>query len=240
MEDSALVTTAQKLAGLLLTVACWIWARNVQWSGAWAFVIVWCAPLLTYPIALVGRKALHARPTIRRAEWLNIWVHYAMTISLGAGIFSAFRLVQIRPGVPIPIPLEVSLALAIVTGIATFLTVLNLAVRGCGAPFAVKLSNRLATDWMYAWTRNPMLLCTLIWLFSMGLMCRSLWILVWLALIVSPGWIFFVAWYEECELHIRFGDAFEEYRARTPFLWPRQPPPSRLARDRGSEHLRPV
>jgi len=129
--------------------------------------------------------------------------------------------------------------LSVVTGVATLLTVLNLAPRGLGAPFAVKLSSRLATDWMYSWTRNPMLLCTLAWLFSLGLMYRSLWMIAWLAVSVSPGWIFFVAWYEERELQIRFGAAYDEYRARTPFLWPScRPRPARLARHK-EEDRRP-
>jgi len=224
-----LLATTAKVAGLLVTVACWMWARNAQWSDAWAMVIIWCAPLFAYPIALAGRRALDAQPTIRRAEWMNILVHYATMIALGVGIFSAFRLVPKRPGIPIPVPHQVSLALAIVTGAVTFLTVLNLAVRGLGAPFAVKLSSRLATDWMYAWTRNPMLLCSLTLLFSVALMYRSLWIVVWLAVSVSPGWIFLVAWYEERELQIRFGAGYEEYRARTPFLWPRKPRAAKLA-----------
>lgn len=227
---SPLPATIAKIAGLLVTVACWMWASNAQLSDAWAMVVVWCAPLFAYPITLAGRRALDAQPTVRRAEWTNILVHYAIGTSLGVGIFSAFRLVAKRPGIPIPVPPQVSLALAIVTGAAAFLTVLNLAIRGLGAPFAVRLSSRLATDWMYAWTRNPMVLCSLAWLFSLGLMCRSLWILVWMAVSLSPGLIFFVAWYEKRELQIRFGAGYEEYRQRTPFLWPRRP-----RRDSGSE-----
>ena len=117
------------------------------------------------------------------------------------------------------------MALVILTGFAAFLTVLNLTVRGLGAPFAVKLSSKLATGWMYAWTRNPMLLCSLAWLFSLGLWYRSLRVIVWLAVSVSPGWIFFVKVYEERELQIRFGPGYEEYRRRTPLLWPRKPRP---------------
>jgi protein-S-isoprenylcysteine O-methyltransferase Ste14 len=112
-----------------------------------------------------------------------------------------------------------------VTGFAAFLTVLNLAVRGLGAPFAVKLSSRLATDWTYGWTRNPMLLCSLAWLFSLALWYRSIWLIVWFAVSVAPGWIFFVKRYEERELQIRFGASYEEYKARTPLLWPRRPRP---------------
>jgi protein-S-isoprenylcysteine O-methyltransferase Ste14 len=155
-------------------------------------------------------------------QWVTVLAHYATMIALGAGIFRAFRLAKEWPGAEM-VPQKLSLALVILTSIANSLTVLNLAWRGLGAPFAVKLSSRLATDWMYRWTRNPMVLCTLLWLFSLGLMYRSLWIVVWLAVSVTPGWIFFVRRYEERELQIRFGDSYEEYRARTPFLWPRKP-----------------
>ena len=109
------------------------------------------------------------------------------------------------------------------TGFATLLTVVNLALGGLGASFAAKLSSRLATDWMYAWTRNPMLLCTLALLLSVGFRYRSVWFVLWVILIVSPGWIFFVNIYEERELEIRFGAPCVDYRLRTPLLWPRKP-----------------
>ena len=175
-----MLATVVKLGGLALTLACWRWAGGGQRSDAWNAAIIWCAPLFAYPISIVGRRALDAHPVIRRAEWTTILVHYAMMISLGAGIFPAFRLARKSPGIQIPLPPRIGLALVILTGFAAFLTVLNLAVRGLGAPFAVKLSSKLATGWTYAWTRNPMLLCSLAWLFSLGLWYRSF----------SPGWIF--------------------------------------------------
>ncbi len=104
-----------------------------------------------------------------------------------------------------------------------FLSVVNLALRGLGAPFAVKISSRLATDWMYSWTRNPMVLCTLAWMIAGALMFRSVWLMAWLAVSATPGWLFFVKRYEERELEIRFGAAYLQYKARTPFLWPRRP-----------------
>jgi len=78
---------------------------------------------------------------------------------------------------------------------------------------------------MYGWTRNPMLLCTLLCLLSWGLWYRSLWFVVWAGVSVSPGWIFLVKLYEERELEIRFGEGYGRYRAQTPFLWPRRPHP---------------
>jgi protein-S-isoprenylcysteine O-methyltransferase Ste14 len=87
----------------------------------------------------------------------------------------------------------------------------------------VRLSGRLATDWMYAWTRNPMLLCTLAWFACLGIWHQSTWFLALLAVSVTPGWIFFVRVYEERELELRFGRSYLEYRQRVPFLWPRVP-----------------
>lgn len=211
-----------KAVGLGAVVWIWLWSRNAQWAELWSIVVIWCAPLLTFPIALIGRRALNGVDR-SRAEWTTMVVHYATMIVLGVAIFRALRLVAQSPGVRIPIPEPVGLALTIVTGFATFLTVVNLALRGWGAPFAAKLSSRLATDWTYAWTRNPMLLCSLVWLSSFGLRYRSLWFLLWMAISVSPAWIFFVKIYEERELTIRFGSEYQQYRARTPFLWPRKP-----------------
>lgn len=211
-----------KIAGLALTVGCWLWARNIQHSEALNLALIWCAPLLQFPITLVGQRYLGKQSVTSQAEWASIFTHYAMMIALGVGIFPAIRLVQHRPGT-LPIPYLIGNALVWFTGAATALTVLNLAIRGLGAPFAAKLSTRLATDWMYAWTRNPMLLCTLALLLSVGLRYRSIWFVVWVILIVSPGWIFFVKVYEERELQIRFGDSYLKYKARTPMLLPRRP-----------------
>ncbi len=89
-------------------------------------------------------------------------------------------------------------------------------------PFAIALSRRLALDWLYAWTRNPMVLGTLFALVSMGLMFRSLFLVLW-ALLVASALIFMLKVYEERELELRFGDSYLEYKRRTPFLWPRKP-----------------
>jgi protein-S-isoprenylcysteine O-methyltransferase Ste14 len=143
-----------------------------------------------------------------------------MMIALGNALFPALRDLLNTPTISLPVLRQVVRAIVLLTGFATFLTVLNLALRGFGAPFAVKLSSRLATDWMYAWIRNPMLLCTLAWFVCLGIWHRSAWFIALLAVSVTPGWIYFVKVYEERELEIRFGTAYEEYRARTPFLFP--------------------
>jgi protein-S-isoprenylcysteine O-methyltransferase Ste14 len=184
-------------------------------------VQIWVGPLLAFPVTRLGRKALESDPRPERAEGVNVVVHYAMMIVLGCSLFPAVRAILNLPTITLPVLRHLAGGLVGLTGVATFLTVLNLAIRGLGAPFAVKLSTRLATDWMYARTRNPMVLCTLAWFLCLGVWHQSARFILLLALSVVPGWLYFVKVYEERELEIRFGAAYGEYRARTPFLWPR-------------------
>ena len=210
-----------RLAGLALTVACWFWASRARLGEAGTMALVWVTPLLAFPIARWGRRRLDAYPTPRRVKWITVLVHYGMGIALGSSMFAALGALFQRPTLEAPVLGEAVRVLVLLTGLATFLTVLNLAVRGLGAPFAVKLSRHLATDWMYARTRNPMIFCTLAWFLCLGIRHQSAWFVVYLAVSIAPGLLYFVRVYEERELGFRFGPAYAEYRARTPFFWPR-------------------
>lgn len=110
-----------------------------------------------------------------------------------------------------------------VGGIFLLLVVLNLAVKGLGAPFAVAQTRLVAVEWMYAWTRNPMVLSGLAFLLGLGLWLQSALFLVWLIIVVCPVFFLFLKVYEERELEIRFGESYLEYKARTPMLFPRKP-----------------
>ena len=99
-------------------------------------------------------------------------------------------------GLTLPVPRRVGVGLVVVTSALALLTVLTLAVRGLGAPFAIALSRRLATDWLYAWTRNPMVLATLAWLVAIGLYLRSALFVLWVVGLVAPAWIAFLKVYE--------------------------------------------
>lgn len=105
------------------------------------------------------------------------------------------------------------------------LTVLNLALGGLGAPFAVALSQRLAVNGLYAWTRNPMVLSTIAFLISVGLWLQSMLFILWMIVLVIPAWLYLLRVFEERELEIRFGASYLAYKARTPMLWPRRPAP---------------
>jgi len=214
---------AAKLAGLVAVVTVFAWALNGERGPAWNMALIYGGPLLAIPLAAAGRRALDARPSVRRAEWITIPVHYGVGTALGSGLLAGLPLLIARPAISRPGVREVVLVLVYATGAAVLLSVLNLAIRGLGAPFVVKLSSRLATDRMYAWTRNPMVLATLSWFLSLVIWRQSAWGVVWLAGSFAPALLFFVRVYEERELQIRFGPSYDEYRARTPFLWPRSP-----------------
>jgi protein-S-isoprenylcysteine O-methyltransferase Ste14 len=142
---------------------------------------------------------------------------------LGAAIIRAVTTHQDWPGWTLPIPAEIGWLLVIVTGAAVAVTVANLALKGLGAPFAIALSRRLAVDWLYAWTRNPMVLAVLAFLLSLGIWFRSTLFVSWVLVLVTPAWLVFVKMYEERELEIRFGPPYLEYKSKTPMLFPRRP-----------------
>jgi protein-S-isoprenylcysteine O-methyltransferase Ste14 len=106
---------------------------------------------------------------------------------------------------------------------AVLLTMVNLALKGLGAPFAIALSKKLAADWMYAWTRNPMVLAVLALLLSLGVWFQSALFVLWALFIFTPALLVFVKVYEERELDIRFGASYLEYKSKTPMLFPRKP-----------------
>jgi protein-S-isoprenylcysteine O-methyltransferase Ste14 len=115
------------------------------------------------------------------------------------------------------------LALTILTGAAFLLTVANLALKGFGAPFFIALSRKLAADWLYARTSNPMVLAGVAFLLSLGIWFQSLLFDLWVLILFAPALHVFVRAFEERELEIRFGAPHLEYKSRTPMLFPRRP-----------------
>lgn len=201
----------------------WYWAAKTPFSSEMDLAWIAGGIFLVYPTVWLGRKALDAQPTIQHATWVTTLVHFVLMLLLGAAIIRAVISHQSWMGWALPIPASIGLLLVRITGIFTTLTVVNLAWRGLGAPFAVALSKKLAIDWMYAWTRNPMVLGTLLFLTALGIWFQSALFVLWSLLWVTPAWLWFVKVYEERELEIRFGERYLEYKARTPMLLPRKP-----------------
>lgn len=212
-----------RIAGFALPLAVWWWTIDRSFGQPVSPFIAVAGVLVGLPVVWIGRKLLDAQPTVERTVWVTTVVHYVLMILLGAAVIEATQLAQARPGWLIPLPAELGLVLMVVAGIVLLLTVMNLALRGLGAPFAIALSRRLAAGGLYAWTRNPMVLGGLVFLVAVGLWLRSLWFVLWAVGLVASAVLVFLKVYEERELEIRFGAPYLEYKAKTPMLWPRRP-----------------
>ena len=179
--------------------------------------------LLVFPVVWLGRKILDRHPTTSGVVWITTFVQFAVGNLLGLSAIRAATTHRDWPDWALPVPTEIGFLLTLVTGAAVLLTVANLALKGFGAPFFIVLSRKLAADWMYAWTRNPMVLAVLAFLLSLGIWFQLVLFVLWVLILFAPALLFFVKVYEERELELRFGASYLEYKSRTPMLFPRRP-----------------
>jgi protein-S-isoprenylcysteine O-methyltransferase Ste14 len=209
----------------LLVLICFLlkWGLNLPLSNLQNLSIIVGGVILVFPVVWVGRKLLDKQPTITRAVWVTTFVHFALGFTFGVPIIRAVATHQDSTGWALPVPSEIGLALVIITGAAFLLTVVTLALKGFGAPFFIALSRKLAADWLYSWTRNPMVLAVLAFFLSLGIWFQSGLFLLWVVILFAPALLVFVKVYEERELEIRFGASYLEYKSRTPMLFPRRP-----------------
>jgi hypothetical protein len=158
-----------RVALLAFVWLLWWWALNARLSPFTNLSIIVGGMSLVFPLVWFGRKILDRRQTPGWADWITTFVHVALGFLLGVPIVRALSTHQDWPGPVLPVPSGIGLALVIITGAASLLTVLNLALKGLGAPFFIALSRKVAADWLYAWTRNPMALASLAFLVSLGI-----------------------------------------------------------------------
>jgi protein-S-isoprenylcysteine O-methyltransferase Ste14 len=212
-----------RFALMALIWLVWSWALNASLSNAMNLSIIVGGVLLVFPLVWLGRKILDRRLTASGVAWITTFVHFTSGILFGVAIIRAVITHQDWFGWVLPIPSEIGLLLVITTGAACLLTLVNLALKGFGAPFFIAFSLKLATDWLYAWTRNPMVLAALALLLSLGIWFQSVLFVLWVLILVIPALLFFVKVYEERELEFRFGASYLEYKSKTPMLFPRKP-----------------
>ncbi len=223
MEANRRLSGWISLMGFILCILVWRWQLGQVFPLGITLAILLGGVALVYLLAWIGRGWLDAQPTESHAMWVNTWMHFGFILALGCANFQAVKTIPGWKVWPIPFPELPALILVILTSAATTLAVVNLALKGLGAPFAVALSRRVAIDWFYAWTRNPMVLSVIATLLAFGLYVHSSIFLLWTLVLAGPAWCFMLKMYEERELEIRFGAAYLEYKRRTPFLWPRNP-----------------
>ena len=95
-----------------------------------------------------------------------------------------------------------------------------LRAQGNGAN-AFRLTDRIVETDIYQRTRNPMSLGYYLWSLSLGLISGSAFVTVVVLLGFIPAHIFFLKYFEEFELELRFGSSYRQYKEKVPFLIPR-------------------
>jgi protein-S-isoprenylcysteine O-methyltransferase Ste14 len=208
---------------LVLIWLIWLWMLNITIPKVLNLSIIVGGVLLTFPLVWLGRKILDRHPTEGHAVWTTMFVHFGLGFTFGVPLVRAMATYQDWRGWILPVPDEIGLVLVIITSAAFLLTVVNLALKGFGAPFFIALSRKLAAECLYSRTRNPMAIAGLSLFVSFGIWFQSALFVLWVLIVLAPAYIFFVKVYEERELEIRFGASYREYKSRTPNFFPGKP-----------------
>jgi protein-S-isoprenylcysteine O-methyltransferase Ste14 len=91
---------------------------------------------------------------------------------------------------------------------------------GRGTPVPLMATRHLIVRKPYSYCRNPMALGSILLYLGVATLIGSIsalvLVLVWAVLLLA-----YIRFLEEKEMELRFGDAYREYRKRTPFIIPR-------------------
>ena len=79
----------------------------------------------------------------------------------------------------------------------------------------------MVNGYVYKLTRNPMSLGFYLGCLALGFLSGSTYFALWLLIEIIPAHIFYIKFFEERELELRFGNPYLEYRKKVPFLIPR-------------------
>lgn len=102
-----------------------------------------------------------------------------------------------------------------------FLAITNKLLRALGSGAnAFRLTKRIVAEDVYKRTRNPMSLGYYLFTLAVGLASGSTFITLVVLLGFIPAHLFFLRFFEELELELRFGESYLEYKRSVPFLIP--------------------
>jgi protein-S-isoprenylcysteine O-methyltransferase Ste14 len=103
-----------------------------------------------------------------------------------------------------------------------FLGVSNKLLRALGnGANAFRLTQKIVQTDIYKYTRNPMSLGYYLWTLSLSFIFGSKLAMLVVLLGFIPAHIFFLKYFEELELELRFGEAYRQYKQKVPFLIPK-------------------
>lgn len=201
----------------------WLWLATLPYEPARSLGIAIGGILGLVPIVATGRWCLNASPDIERANRVTTILHYLFALGLVSATIEATKVSQNNTRWLISIPAWLGFTLMVLFGLVLLLTGLSLSLKGLGLPFAGSYTRLVVTDWVYAWTRNPIIIAALAFLLSLGIWLQSALFILWVLVCVVPVVYVYIRIYEERELEIRFGTAYLRYKERTPRFFPRKP-----------------
>jgi protein-S-isoprenylcysteine O-methyltransferase Ste14 len=124
------------------------------------------------------------------------------------------------PSIPFPTISKAVGVILMLIGIGlAILAPVSLLESGEGLPLFV-LTKKLDDNFLYKRTRNPMMLGFFLMVVGIGLLVGSSFFTLWSLLAFIPAIIFWLKFFEEHELEMRFGQSYREYKQRVPFLIP--------------------
>jgi len=219
------VRSVINVVGIVVFASLVFYLASHQMAQPAETAIVFSGMIWIYPLSALGRWVLDRGRGVEHAKLVTTVVHYLAFWPLGSAVLLACRwaLEGWGPRLPAFGGLLQGAGWTLVVGGAALAaaSIASLLVGGLGAPWAIALSRRLASRWLYRYTRNPMVLGALLQLLGLALGLRSAFLLAWTAVVFFPAAVYFLKIYEERELEHRFGASYLEYKVKTPFLMPR-------------------
>jgi protein-S-isoprenylcysteine O-methyltransferase Ste14 len=102
-----------------------------------------------------------------------------------------------------------------------FLGASNKSLRALGSGTnAFRLTKLIVAADIYKYTRNPMSLGYYLCALGAGFISGSTLLTLYVLLGLIPAHLFFLRFFEELELELRFGESYQAYKQKTPFLIP--------------------
>ena len=184
----------------------------------------------TLGVAVLGWW-LRKHPSKPNAEKASRIAHFLFFAGLvGPGLVSVFypgltRLDELVGINPLPWRLFFLIAGVMLAIPGLYLMVVSnklLRKLGSGAN-AFRLTQQMVEGDIYQYTRNPMSLGYYLLALGIGFISGSTVATLAVLLGIVPAHLFFLKFFEELELDLRFGESYQEYKQKVPFLIPRVP-----------------
>jgi protein-S-isoprenylcysteine O-methyltransferase Ste14 len=103
-----------------------------------------------------------------------------------------------------------------------FMGISNKSLRALGSGAnAFRLTRRIVENDIYQYTRNPMSLGYYLLALSIAFISGSTLLTLYVLVGLIPAHLFYLKFFEELELELRFGESYNHYKQKVPFLIPK-------------------